>query len=277
MLPDRTKDLIFEARSTVSEKEWNAFTAVLGANVFHTCAWVRYSRILSPGSNPIHFSMSKDGAPAAAALGFISAGRFGLGRVLTFDALPVILMNDEAVLEAFLERIESHCRARGLLFVTFHSFSYHSGEQSRQILKERSYSLRRRLEFVYEFKKFTLDQLFRNMDERRRRNIRAADKNGVVIVERTNEEGLEQVIALQRSSSQRSMSKGGPDIGFGSSAKEHPAYALLRAGAASIYVAEFENQAVSAYFFAHANGQVYHVFSGNSEKGFEVQAGTSLV
>jgi CelD/BcsL family acetyltransferase involved in cellulose biosynthesis len=192
---------------------------------------------------------------------------------LWLDAMPVVKNNDDVLLAQFIERLIEHAQAAGDVVVEVGSFASIAGETP---LRSLGFALTRRFEFELDLSA-SEDSLWNGMEYKRRKNIRKAERSGLVIEDLEREEGVVSLRRLQGASSERIVARGGTDITFKGEEDDDPVAMLLDSGVARIVGARLDGEVISAGLFSHFNGLVYHTLSGHNETALATQAPTLLL
>jgi CelD/BcsL family acetyltransferase involved in cellulose biosynthesis len=265
--------------TSAADAAWDATARSLGAPLFHSTAWARYSVAGQANLVPVYCSLD-DGAGVA--LLFRHASRNALLRTLSAglycDAHPCVRGNDPELFARFLGAIEEQARREGVVHLTIGSFGTPG---HRDELERLGYQLKDRVEFFLPLHQ-TEEEMWQAMEYKRRKHlrnaIRKAEKMGVVIEQLPPKEGAADLRRLQHSTSRRIEARGG-DVGFRlEEAREaDPVSLLVESGCGTIMGARYQGAVVSAGFFSEMNGMAYHTLAGHSPEAFESQAPTLLL
>jgi hypothetical protein len=257
---------------------WDETVCSLGGNLQHSCIYARYVLASNPNAEPCFMSLrDQDGNLLGMAVTFEERSPRKLIGALTgrvwLETLPLVRSAAKRELLGFLTDIEQHARRTGNTMLEVHSAASRGG---REELAELGFQLRHRLEFELDLQP-SEDELWKNMEYKRRKNIKKATRLGVVIRDLTGDAGIAELRRLQGASSARIVARGGPDITRQHSLERDPIRVLLDAGVGRIVIAELEDEIVSASLFTSFNGKVYHTLSGHSNEGTKAQAPTLLL
>lgn len=262
----------------IAPDNWDAQLCSAGGLVFHSSVWARFVTAGRPGAVPQFMSfVEADGSAAGFALGFRSRSARAVLRPvserLTLDAPPVMRGRDGEGLAEALMLLEGHARSLGTIELFIGSYGYQGGAVA---LQRRGFTLSQRLEF-----ELCLDspacELWQAMEYKRRKNIRKAVRQGVLIEDLLPEEAVLELRRLQAASGERIARRGGPRIAFNVAVARDPVRVLVDAGVGRIIGAKVGSTVVSAGLFTFFNGLVYHTLSGHDRRALETQAPTLLL
>jgi hypothetical protein len=192
---------------------------------------------------------------------------------LCLQAMPVVEGGDQRLTLDFLQQLVERSRAAGDVELEVGSFASFHGEEP---LERFGFSLNRRFEFDLDLH-LSEDEIWEGMEYKRHKNIRKAERSGVVLQDLDPEEGVAALRRLQGASSKRIVARGGPDITYKGRQPADPIVSLLASGLARIVGARVNGEVVSAGLFTCFNGLVYHTLSGHDEAALRTQAPTFLL
>jgi CelD/BcsL family acetyltransferase involved in cellulose biosynthesis len=263
---------------TVTPEEWDASVAALGGTIHHTTTWAAYLLAAQPNAEALYLTLADDsGEPVAIALAIEERSNRRLlssltGR-LSLSAFPAIRPGAEDGLLEFLRHLEHHARDTGLTELVVESSASRGGEEE---LSSLGFELVHRMEFELSLEPDE-DGLWRNMKQKRRKNIKKARRSEVILRDLDSQEGVQELRRLQALSSERIVARGGRDISFKGEQRADPATVLADSDLGRIVVAEAGGEIVSAGLFTCFNGGVYHTLSGHSRAALDTQAPTLLI
>lgn len=268
----------FQVRESVDSSRWDAMVSLLGGTIQHSSAFAGYTLAADADNCPAFMSLqADDGTPIGAALGFRVRSPRRLLAPLTgrmwLPAMPAVCSEAKDALLEFLGHIEQYARRNGCVVLEVNSAASRSG---REEFTRLGFELTERLEFELDLQR-SEDDLWQEMEYKRRKNIKKAIRTGVTIRDLAGENGIAELRRLQGDSSQRIVGRGGPDITRQRRSAEDPVNVLLDAGLGRIVCGEVDGKIVSAGLFTQFNGLVYHTLSGHSEEALRSQAPTLLV
>jgi len=257
---------------------WDARLQALGGTICHSTTWARYVASASPNCKPCFFTWgSENGDVAGMALGFHArSGRRWLapftGR-LSLDSTPVVRPGEETALADFLTAITGYAREVGCTEMEVGSSASPRG---RPELERLGFDIIHRVEFVLDLQR-SKDELWKGMEYKRRKNIKKAVSQGVLLTDLEGDKGVAHLRRLQGESGQRIVKRGGRDIARGESRLADPVLVLLESGLGRLVGAVVGGEVVSAGLFTCFNGLVYHALSGHGRRALETQAPTLLL
>lgn len=261
----------FTVFSSDKGEEWDQIIADLGGSVFHSDRWAPFVIDAYGGVRFFRLLLSNDdGKPLGAALAFISSSKFGIGNLLWTEAVPLVKGGSENTIRQFLKYLRKFSMKYGIHVIKIGSFGHSCLPES---LQDEEYILSKRLEFIVRLKDRQEDDIFSNLNPTKRNAVRSAGKKGVIVREESDLEGLSALLCVQQDSAQRIMKRGGPDIAYEGSIKDHSAYPVINNGAMRLFVARKENVPVSAIACSYFSGKAYQVLAGHSQEGFKLQSG----
>ena len=268
----------FEVREHVESREWDMAVASLDGSIHHSSAFARYMLAANGNAVPRFICFNDDtGKPIGAALAFQERSRRRLLAPLTgrlwLAAVPIVRSEGGDGLLRFLRELEAYARRTGNTELDIHSSASFSGREELDTL---GFALTDRFEFELDLTP-SEDDLFKNMEHKRRKNVRKAARSGVVLEDLNDEEGIGHLRRLQGASSERIVARGGRDITYKGAKTADPVKSLLDSGVGRIVVAKVDDEVVSAGLFTHFNGLVYHTLSGHGEAALRTQAPTFLL
>jgi hypothetical protein len=250
----------------------------MGGTIHHSTAWARYIQAADRNARPRFLDwVGSDGKAAGMALAFhVRSGRAWLapwtGR-LVLDSTPAVSAGDEAALADFLKAVEGYARQAACVELTVGSSASRRGGPELEGL---GFEMIARREFVLDLQR-SEDELWQTLEYKRRKNIKKAARQGVSLTDLSGEGGAAELRRLQIESGQRIARRGGRDIGRKGIRAADPVLVLMESGLARLVGAVADGEVVSAGLFTCFNGLVYHMLSGHSRKGLEVQAPTLLL
>lgn len=267
-----------EATRQVEPVEWDGLVCQLGGSVFHTSDWARYTTAAQPNAKPLFMRfVGQDGDPVALALAFTESSRHRLLASLTAtlwtDAFPVLREPRTELASECAAAILGFARQNHLATVTIGSFG---NRPQDLIIRDLGLTPTHYWEFVLDLSA-PVEDLCSRMEYKRRKNIRKAERSGVLLEDSSDEQGVAALRRMQRASSQRIVARGGPEIGRTAELPQDPVMQLLGTGLGRLVLAKVDGQIVSAGLFTHWNGLVYHTLSGHSETALQTQAPTLLL
>lgn len=269
----------FHLESTEEEsapRGWDEQLCALGGPIFHSVPWSRFSTARQRTQSPVFFRLlGADGSVLGQALGFVSRAKFGLGSVLTLDALPTVCNGDRSTLLTFLDEIERYGLRKRIDYVSFGSYAAPPGAAS---LWRTSDSRKERFEFFFDLQSETEAEQFSRFPLNRRSRILQAERRGITVREQSDAEGIRLLWRVQADSAERIKQRGGPDMTVSreGDAGFDPLQILLEAGVARLYVVWSGGAPLSAAFYTCFSGQVYNNLSGHSREGLRANSGTAL-
>jgi len=255
---------------------WDEQLHALDGPVFHSIAWSRFSTAQQRALRPVFFRLvDADAAVFGQALGFVQRAKFGLGNVLTLEALPTVRDGDRSTLLAFLDEIEQYGLRQRIDCVSFGSYGALPGTET---LWRPSDSRTERFEFLFDLQGETEAEQFSRFPSNRRNKIRQAERRGVTVREQSDAEGVRLLWRVQADSVQRIKQRGGPDLTGvrRSDATSDPYQILLEAGVARLYAVLSGEEPLSAGFYTFFAGRVYNTLAGHSREGLRADSGTVL-
>lgn len=252
---------------TADRDEWSDLIARFDGNIFHSCEFAQSERCY--GCEPLYFEFFDAQMPVGADLGFVSRRGFPLSFIskrLRFDTYPCVARNDPALIFEALRRIRDYAKRSGFLSLDVNSYDSPMLAESLEAL---GFAIKPRLEFTFDLTEAE-EELWNRMPSVRRGHIRKAIKHDIKLYSLRTADGLEKLGALSKCSMERHAQKGlSPESvrSFG---------CLLEAGLASIYVAEYGGEIVSAILVAEFNRRGYSLVSGNSDTAKRIDAPSLL-
>jgi len=272
------KAMHIEVADTVDAAEWDALVNRLGGTVFHSSTWADYVQAQQPNARPrfVHFLSSNDD-PVGLCLMFAEASRRKVLAPLTgklwTEAAPVVKNGSADAALAFAEAIEDYARKQALATITIGSFG---GGSIKTAFSRLGFQQTRYWEFVRDLS-VSEESLWESMEYKRRKNIRKAERMGVVLEDQNGEAGIADLRRLQGASSERIVARGGKNISHKGKPNADPVKVLLDSGLGRLVCARVNGQVVSTGLFTLFNGLVYHTLSGHSEAALRSQAPTFLL
>ena len=262
----------------IDSNDWDEKICSVGGTIFHSSTWAKYIVAGAPHVIPQFISLISDkGEFLGAALGFEQGSRNRLirhfNKFLWFDAIPVVRDHDETTLYEFLQLIDHHACRSGYIELSIGSFA--SIDVSCE-MEKLGFDITKRLEFELDLN-CSKDELWGGMLYKRRKNIKKAIRNGVIISVLPGEEGVRELRRLQIETYQRILERGGPDMIPDQTCEQDPINILIESDCAKIVCASIDGIVISASLFTFFNNVVYHNLSGHSQKAFETQAPTHLL
>jgi CelD/BcsL family acetyltransferase involved in cellulose biosynthesis len=273
-----TQPFQLQVAETVDAAKWDEAVSRLGGAVFHSSVWARYIQARHGNIRPLFARYTAgEETPVGVALMFleISPRRVlaPLTGALWTEAAPAMRPGDSAVAAAFAKALVQYARSRRVATMSVGSFGGNAGMTA---FSQCGFHETRYWEFVLDLSA-TEDDIWNRMEYKRRKNIRKAERMGVVLEDHCGEDGIAELRQLQGASSQRIVARGGRDITHSGERRTDPVNILLDAGIGRIVCAKVDGQVVSAGLFTHFNGTVYHTLSGHSEEALRSQAPTLLL
>jgi hypothetical protein len=267
-----------EVADSVNAAEWDTLVKRLGGTIFHSSTWADYIRAQRPNARPrfVRFLSSEDRLIGLSLMFAEASPRMALAPLtgqLWTEAAPVVADGCGDFALAFAKAIEDYARRQALATVVIGCFG---GKSSMSILRQLGFQQTLYWEFVRDLC-VSEDALWGSMEYKRRKNIRKAERLGVVLEDHNGEEGIAELRRLQGDSSRRIVARGGRNISRRNKPRADPVNVLLASGLGRIVCAKLDDQVVSAGLFTLFNGLVYHTLSGHSEAALRSQAPTFLL
>jgi hypothetical protein len=272
------KALQIEVSDAIDAAEWDDSVMRLGGSIFHSSTWAGYVQAQQPNARPrfARFLSSDDDLVGLCLMFAEVSPRKVLapltGRLWT-EAAPVVKNGSADAASALAEAIEGYARKQALATIVIGSFGGAAGTAAFAIP---GFQHTRFWEFVHDLSA-SEETLWDRMEYKRHKNIRKAERMGVVLEDCNGEEGLAELRRLQGDSSERIVARGGKNISRKGEPDADPVRVLLDSGLARIVCAKVDGQVVSAGLFTLFNGLVYHTLSGHSEAALRSQAPTFLL
>ena len=268
-----------DVKQVVDATTWDDAVRRAGGSIFHSSIWADYVAACDPNVTTQYITLEGEHREVLGlALGFRTrsrhrfVGRF-TGR-LRLESAPLTMRSDEHHMERFVDLLQDFARRSGDVELSIGSFA---AAGSAELLGQRNFTLRRRLEFELPLDR-PEDEMWKGLDYKRRWNINKARRLGVVIKRLPSSEGIPTLRRLQAESGRRIVARKGPDIARRSWIGERdPIEVLTTSGCGQIVGAYLDGIAVSAGLFTSFNGLVYHTLSGHDRTGLEAQAPTLLL
>ena len=252
--------------SHFEEKQgWDRLAAQLDGGFFHCHAFATYEAACQ-SDQPLFVRAFERGVCVGVAVGLIRAPRrwpfSTLCREAVFTSLPATRARDKDLEAEILAAMERRLRSDGIYRISIES---NDSPNATDVLSRSGYQLRKRCELYLDLTR-TLDQIWDEMEGKRRTDIRKATKTGVRTCVENTSAGLRWLGELQ----EQSLHRRGVEYSFDEQFGEH-ARTLLDAGAADVLVSrvdEVENSPVNAALIGFFGGRGYYVKSGSSPLGF---------
>ena len=258
----------FEVHHGSAPAGWDELVGRLGGSVFHTSIWADYQRKTSEVKPLFLLVRDRSGKERAGAFALFRRSRRPIAslifRELSLPAHPFGPGDAVANCVAACERV---ARDLGCSRMSIESFM---SADSAFVPSEHGYTESRRVEFSLDLTR-DLDSLWKGIGKDQRERIRRHGRQSVRIEEGVRQEDL-QGLRLAREATQARRSRRGQgyelpvDEGFYAALYE----CLVKRGAARFFVARQGDEALAALFFATFGGRAYSVFSGSTERGYEL-------
>jgi CelD/BcsL family acetyltransferase involved in cellulose biosynthesis len=267
-----------EVVDAVDAAEWDAQVGRLGGTIFHSSVWADYVQAQQPNSRPRYARfLSGDGSLIGLCLMFAEVSTRKVLAPLTgklwTDAVPLVGNGGDDVSAAFAKSITQYARKQSLASIVVGSFGGSPGDGA---FGQLGFRRTRYWEFVHDLS-VPEDVLWEKMEYKRHKNIRKAERLGVILEDQNGVHGIAELRRLQGDSGARIIARGGPDIAGKNRSDADPVKVLLDSGLGRIVCARVDGQVVSAGLFTSFNGIVYHTLSGHSEAALRSQAPTFLL
>ena len=272
------KPMHLDVAESVDAAEWDTLVKRLGGTIFHSSTWANYVQAQQPNARPrfVHFR-SSDNSLIGLSLMFAEASSRKVLAPLTgklwTEAAPVVENGCADAALAFAKAIEDYAKKQALATITIGSFG---GSSGITVLGQLGFQQTCYWEFVRDLS-VSEDILWESLEYKRHKNIRKAERMGVVLNDENGEEGIAELRRLQGDSSKRIVARGGKNITHNGNPHADPVKVLLDCGLGRIVCAKVDGQVVSASLFTIFNGLVYHTLSGHSEAALRTQAPTFLL
>lgn len=262
--------------SAVAESSWDDAVQAAGGSAFHSSGWARYVAAADPRAVPQFLRLeSAEERPLGYALGFRSQSRRPLLAALTgrfwLETMPVA--RDPESLHELLRLLETTARQAGAVVIDIGSYA---AECSGSILQRCGFATRDRIEFALSLD-VTVDDLWRAMDDMRRRNIRRGGRSGIAVEELPPDPGVGILRRLQEASFERITGRGGQVTPYGGDPGLDPLRVLVATGVGRIFGARAGDEWLSATLVTSFNGRAFYMLAGHSRRGLELQAGSVLI
>jgi len=262
----------------VDANDWDTNIRCLGGNICHSSTHTEYI-VTGQSNTTVRYLtlMSDDGELTGAVPGFQSRSPHKLLAPFTgrfwLVSMPVVRTDVTVALLEFIRHIEDYARASGNIELAIGSSASANGSVE---LEKLGFGVIKRLEFELDLD-HSEEELWQNMEYKRRKNINKAKRSDVIIQDLPGEEGIAHLRRLQGHSSQRIVARGGRDITHKQEHGHDPLMILLESGVGRIVGARVNDEIVSAGLFTHFNHLVYHTLSGHSSEALKSQAPTLLI
>ena len=251
-----------QCHNHVNPEQWDEQAATLGGG-FHHCHAATIYRARALQAEPLFIRAVDDrGRCVGIAAGAVASSRIWpfsrYCRLASFEATPVA--GGDAQLEIdLLKTVERYLRDLGVFRIGFSS--YHSPNSNR-LLPEGDYALTRRAEYSFDLTR-SLDELFNAFHSTRRKEVRRAEKRGVIVQEVNMTEAMNMVRHFHNLSMERR--------GIPVSPPKDPVIAarheLLSSGRVHVLVSYWQGQPEGAMVLGLFNGQAYGLEGGSSDQG----------
>jgi hypothetical protein len=241
---------------------WDKQAAELGGGFFHCHASIVYMAELS-GNEPIFFeARDNENRCLGIAAGTIDSSKkwpfSRYCRIALFPATP-IADGDQDTERWLLENIEQRLRDMGVFKIKFASYHSHN---SNRLLLPLGYEISLRHEYEFDLG-LDLDDLFRAFHKEKRRQVRKAEKLGVVTREVNTFKGIQLVEYFHDISMQR---RGYPNKKTNEK-KKKALKKLFKSKKISILISYLNKEPLCGYLLGVFNGHVYGLISGSSDLG----------
>jgi len=263
--------------TTVDPAEWDAQVEALGAPVFHSTVWARYSTDGKPNLEPLFCSILDDDAKVRGVALLFRQGSANpflrrVGSRVYSDAHPWV--DDAALFPDFVRQIEEHAGGSGALELTLGSFGTPG---HRDEIEQLGYQLKDRYEFVLPLRR-TDEEILSAMERRRRRTLQKARDAGVTIEILQFEEGIPELRRLQQFTKERLEQRGAiVDFGTVRPPEQDAARELVNAGRADLVGARHDGRLVSVSLYTKMSGLVYSTLAGHAPEAYQLNAYTLLL
>jgi hypothetical protein len=215
-----------------------------------------------PGATPVWFGQEQDGELVASAVALERRGR--LTAKLTFPTTPVVTPATAAADAPIWAAVRAYGRARRIGTVAVHSFE----APERIIPPLGAPRLTERVEYVVDLEP-PPERLLAACSENHRRNIRKAEKQGVVVRMVTAPDAATEHVTLFRQSMERRAARG-EDVAV--AADEARVRRLAAAGAGRFVRAEREGRPLASLFILVSPRRAYYHSGGSAPDGMKVGA-----
>ncbi len=258
----------------VASAQWDEIVGALDGDVTQTSGWVEYALATDYERALLVAGVDADGAPRAAAAGFISAPKWPLHgfRSIRFAAPPAV-GSDLELLPHAVSACEGAARAHGCHSVEVLGVEQQEGGTPPGFS---GYRTKGRLEYVVDLTRGK-EELWRGLAPDQQRNVKLARKHKVYVARAAPLTSMRVLRALQVEVSKRHASRGD---GFGLRPVE--AYdalgkALMERNYARVYCALVDDEVVMAALCTTFGRRARGIYNGASERGLEVRATTAVI
>lgn len=220
-------------------------------------------------------------------VGFFSGGKLIQALQVSFHSIPILggtagylpksFMPNEEQLQVLTQLGEKN----SALFIKMEPNIAHPAgtdsayDQIKQFLKENKAVAGRPLFTRYTFKidlTQTENELFANLSQKTRYNVRLAIKKGVTIEENTTEAGMNQYLTILKETTKRQ--------GFYAHSANyfHTMWQTLgSSGMLKIFEARYQNECLASWILFSLNGTFYYPYGASSSKNREVMASNLMM
>ena len=258
----------------VASAQWDEIVGALDGDVTQTSGWAEYALATDYERVLLIAGVGADGAPRAAAVGFISAPKWPLHgfRAIRF-AVPPAVGSDLELLPHAMLTCEKVARAHGCHSIEFAGLQQPGSELPEGLL---GYRTKERIEYVVDLTRGK-DALWQGLAPDQQRNVKLARRHKVYAVRAAPLTSMRVLRALQVEVSERHASRGD-----GFELRPVEAYdalgkALMERNYARVYCALVEDDVVMAALCTTFGRRARGVYNGASQRGLEVRATTAVI
>lgn len=245
----------------ISANEWDERVTHCGGSYFHTHAYAMYETNNSSTAPLFIYLIKPNGDVGGVAVAHLETPKYWpfstYCKKASFGALPEILNSDDLL--TFMRLIEKELVKLGVFYIFNHAYE---SRNSKEILTALNYQLNERSEFYISLAE-DIEDVWNNLASSRRRNIRKAEKNGVVSKVESSLAATLELKALQANALDRKKIK----VSSLDSAANAIKTELLLTQRAWVCTSYKDGIAASSSLISYFNGKAYYISSGSTREG----------